>query len=300
MTTPIFEKSANSIWHNPYFDYLQDSGFWNKIDASDLPLAQDAFLLEFPEWIASSKLNSFRGLDIDHFPHRVISLGTTQAFDWWHYIIASRGQRLRVFKGEYPYHRDVSSLGWNHEQYIENAPLDKNDAVIVSIPFSGTGDKPGRWKWLVEQCEELKIPIYVDCAWFGCCEDMEAKFGPAPIRAVAFSTTKSLSCGNWRAGMVFTREKYSSLHLQTEWHHGIHLNTSIGLELIRNFGPDTIPNTYSKHANAVCEKFGLERSRTVHIAKGDDTWDEYSRDGTYNRINIRKHIKYYKKHKKFE
>ena len=52
MTTPNFEKSANSIWHNPYFDYLKDSGFWSSIDASDLPQAQDTFLHEFPDWIA--------------------------------------------------------------------------------------------------------------------------------------------------------------------------------------------------------------------------------------------------------
>lgn len=299
MTTPNFEKSANSIWHNPYFDYLKDSGFWDRIDASALPEAQDSWLIEYPEWIASSKLNSFRGLDIDKFPHRVVSLGTTQAFDWWHFMIASRGQRLRVFKGEYPYHRDVA-YHWEHTQYIENAPLQKGDAVIISIPFSGTGDKPARWKWLVKECEDKDIPIYVDCAWFGCCEDMEAKLAHAPVQAVAFSTTKGLSCGNWRAGMVFTREDYSSLHLQTEWHHGIHLNVSIGLELIRNFSPDTVPNTYSKWANKVCEHYGLERSKTVHIAKGDDSWSDYSRDGTYNRINIRKHIKHIKKHKSFE
>ena len=153
---------------------------------------------------------------------------------------------------------------------------------------------------MIEQCYELNIPIYVDCAWFGCCENIEVKLAHAPIRAVAFSTTKGLSSGNWRTGMVFTREEYSSLHLQTEWHHGIHLNTRIGLELIRNFGPDTIPNVYSKHADAVCKHYGLQRSSTVHIANGDDTWNEYNRDGTYNRINIRKHIKHIKKHKKFE
>jgi len=299
MTTPNFEKSANSIWHNPYFDYLQDSGFWSRIDASDLPQAQDTFLHEFPEWIASSKLNSFRGLDIDHYPHRVLSLGTTQAFDWWHFMCANRGQRIRVFKGEYPYHRDVA-YNWDHTQYIENQNLRKGDAVIISVPFSGHGNKHPYWKWLIEQCYELNIPIYVDCAWFGCCENIEVKLSHEPIRAIAFSTTKSLSSGNWRTGMVFTREEYSSLHLQTEWHHGIHLNTRIGLELIRNFGPDTIPNVYSKHADAVCQHYGLKRSSTVHIANGDDTWNEYNRDGTYNRINIRKHIKHIKKHKKFE
>ena len=44
--------------------------------------------------------------------------------------------------------------------------------------------------------------MLVDCAWFGTCFDIDINLDE-PIQMVAFSTTKGLSCGNWRSGITF-------------------------------------------------------------------------------------------------
>jgi len=295
---PDFGTTGNSVWNQPFVDHLKEHLF-NNIDESTIHLEQDTFLELYPEWIASSELNQFRMLD--GFQHRYVSLGVTQALDWWHYWCTANGYRLRMFRGEYPYNRDALLEQWTQDRYIDDTPLQRGDAVIISVPFSGSGRKPERWKELINTCTELDIPVFVDCAWFGTCFGIEVKLNHPCIKMVAFSPSKGLSCGNWRCGIVFTRfdETECSLGLQTEWRHGIHLNVAIANELMRNFSPDTMPKKYMPAHRAVCEHYGLETTNTIHIAVGGSEYDDFNRDGGFNRINIRDALKRYKNRGEF-
>jgi hypothetical protein len=294
INNPDFTKTGNSVWNQQYMEYLTENYFPN-IDPATLPQEQDTFLANYPKWIASSKLNKFKGLDA--FKHRFVSLGVTQALDYWHYWCQANGYNLKVYRGEYPYNRDAqinNPMEWGDS--IDDIPLQKGDAVIVSVPFSGTGKKPEHWQKLINTCNDLDIPVFVDCAWFGTCFGIEINLNEECIKMVAFSTTKGLSCGNWRSGITFSRENKGSLAVQTEWYHGIHLNLAIANSLMKEFSPDTIAKKYKEAHVAVCEHYGFETTNTVHIgiAPAGPDWDAYHRDGTYNRINIAKAIKRYK------
>ena len=296
---PDFHNHGNSIWNQPFIDHLNEN-FWPNIDPGHLPEQADKFLELYPDWIASSKLNQFRGLE--GFEHKFVSLGATQGLDWWHYWCMANGYRLRMYRGEYPYNRDVLLEGqWTHDRFIGDRPLAKGDAVIISLPFSGSGRKPDKWKQLMHTCNENNIPVFVDCAWFGTCTDIEVKLNQDCIKMVAFSTTKGLSCGNWRAGIVFSRLNEGSLAVQTEWHHGIHLNCAIANSLMENFSPDTMPKKYAEAHTAVCDYYGLATTNTIHIAQAPMTedWNQFSRDGAFNRVNIRDALKRYKKNGTF-
>jgi len=291
-----FGTTGNSVWNQPFIDHLKEN-FFNNINESTVDKEAETFLELYPQWIASSKLNQFRNLD--SFPYRYVSLGTTQALDWWHYYCMANGYRLRMFRGEYPYNRDAMLEDWTEDRYIDEAPLQRGDAVIISVPFSGSGRKHDGWKSMINTCNELDIPVFVDCAWFGTCFGIEVKLNHPCIKMVAFSTGKGLSCGNWRAGIVFTNIEPDdcSLGIQTEWNHGIHLNVAIANELMRNFGPDTMPKKYKDSHMAVCEHYGLESSNTIHIATIPPTEgaERFNRDGAYYRINIRDALKRHKK-----
>lgn len=299
-----FSTTGNSVWNQPFIDHLKEN-FFNNIDESTIHLEQDTFLDLYPEWIASSKLNKFTGLDA--FPYRYVSLGVTQALDWWHYYCMSEGRTLRMFRGEYPYNRDVLLEDWMWSRYIDDEPLKKGDAVIVSVPFSGNGSKHDRWDELMMTCNDLDIPVFVDCAWFGTCFDLQVDLDEPCVKMVGFSTGKGLSCGNWRSGIVFSRidDETCGLGLQTEWRHGIHLNVAIANELMRNFGPDTMPKKYRESHLAVCEHYGLTPSNTIHIATGDmsdDGWrvnQSFNRDDAFIRVNIRDALKRHKKKGEF-
>jgi len=261
----------------------------------------DKFLDLYPKWISSSKLNKITGHD--KLPHRFVSLGTTQGIDWWQYWCMANGYKLRMYRGEYPYVRDVLLEGeWTSERFVDDNPLQKGDALIISLPFSGTGTKHDSMEECLDECEKLGIPVFVDCAWFGTCYGIEADLDRECIKMIAFSTTKGLSCGNWRAGIVFSRINEGALAVQTEWKHGIHLNVAIANSLMETFSPDTMPKKFKDAQHAVCQHYGMQPTNTIHIGMAPDgpEWDSFARDRKYNRVNIRKAVKQYKNKGTFE
>ena len=296
---PDFSSTGNSVWHQPYIDHLKQN-FWPNIDEAHLQGESDRFLEIFPEWIHGSSRNTVKGLDV--FPHKFVSLGTTQALDWWHYYCKANNLRLRMYRGEYPYNRDVLLEGqWTWERWIDDAPLRKGDAVMISLPFSGNGKKHRHWEKLLDECDELDIPVFVDMAWYGTCWSIHVNVNRHCIKQVAFSTTKGLSCGNWRSGIVFSKLDFGSLAVQTEWQHGIHLNCAIANSLMENFTADTISKKYKEAHIAVCTHYGLETTNVVHIALApkEKQWHHFHRDEEYYRVNIRNAIKRYRKSGEF-
>jgi hypothetical protein len=279
-----FIKSANSIVHNPFRLSLINSNLINEIFHLKKPIdVQEEFLSYYKTWIESSKLNKFSGLD--NF-NQYVSLGVTQGIDDFISYCYKSNRQLKIFKGEYPYVR--STYGANIK-YIDESPLQDGDAVILSTPFSATGDLHSDWLKTINICNQLSIPIFVDCAFFGTCENINVTFDEPCIDTVAFSLTKGLNCGNFRSGIVFTKRKNSdsTLDIQTEWHHGIHLNTAIGLHLMKNFSPDTLSIAYKQQQLEICRKYNLIPSKCVHLALGDDNWKDFTRDGVSNRVGLR-------------
>jgi hypothetical protein len=262
--------------HKFLFNYVNNNGWFDR-DYN----VQNEFLDYYPKWIESSQSCVVTGLDT--FPYRFVSLGVTQTLDWFHLECARNNWKMRLFRGEYPYNRDV----FDFDEFIDDESLKPGDAVIISVPFSANGDLHPCYNEIMKTCNKLNIPVMVDCAWFGTCYDLSWSLNYECIKVVAFSTTKGLQTGNWRSGICFSKWNHGSLAVQTEWNHGIHMNTYIGLMLMKEFSPDFVPNLYKQSQKEVCDYFNLIPSKTVHIATGDDQWNYFSRDTAYNRINLR-------------
>lgn len=273
-------NTGNSVKVRPIYkflyNYVEQNGWFNE-DYN----VQEEYLDYYPKWIKSSKTCAIKGLDT--FTYRFVSLGVTQTLDWFHLECARNGLRLRLLRGEYPYNRDV----FDFDKFIDDEPLVKGDAVIISVPFSASGGLHPRYEEIMETCTALDIPVMVDCAWFGTCYDLNWSLEYECIKVAAFSTTKGLQTGNWRSGICFSKWNHGSLAVQTEWHHGIHMNAYISLLLMKNFSPDYTPDLYKESQKEICKYFGLTPSNTIHIATGDKNWNYFSRDGAYNRINLR-------------
>ena len=293
----LFEKGGNSVWHNPLMAYLEEAEILQRYLTEKYPRVQNLFLEYYPQWINESKLNSVSGLE--NFKHKAISIGCTQALDWFHLYAAQHGRTIKLFKGEYPYNRDIGIFAYS-SQMIENpANLHKNDALILSYPFSGTGTKHDQYEDIMERCNQLDIPVLLDCAWLGSAKDQHIDVNHKCIYGVAFSLTKSLSCGNWRTGMCFTNDDRCNMVLCTEWEHQVHLNTWIGYNLMQKFSTDTLQNVYGKYQQKICRDHNLIPTDTVHICHSYDVkWKDYHRDfSSYYRINIRKPLAHYRKNK---
>lgn len=285
-------KTGNSIYNDDIRQYIASLvlEWFSNSDSYSLMDKTQIFKDTFLEWIQSSKLNCIEGLH--SYPRQDITLGVTQALDQFHYQIACEGRRLRLFRGEYPYNRDVTSF--RSMDFIEERPLQDGDAVILSCPFSATGAIHSEHHNLLDEAEKKSIPVFLDMAWFGTCRDLSLDLSHPAIQHVAFSLTKGLTCGNYRSGLRFSRhmDNKDRITLQNKWNHGIHLNTFIGTHVMKQFSPDTQQIKYYEIQNEICEKLQLNPSLCVHIATSDDPkWAAFHRDSVTNRINLRVVIK---------
>ena len=288
-------KPANSVMHDPFRHFLQASNWFQDIITNKKPVdVQTEFLELYPKWIVNSKLNSVIGLD--SFPYRHVSLGTTQAMDDFVLYTFKTRRRLRVLKGEYGYAREISDCD-SISPPVDDVPLQENDSLLISSPFSSTGDIHPRWDELMDTCNKLNIPVFVDCAFYGTCIDIHLDFTHECIDTVAFSPTKGLNCGNMRTGMIFTKRsgRQCNLDILTKWHHGIHIHTYIAYILMQNFDSDTIPNTYRDIQLKACEHYQLTPTKTIHLALGDERWSHYNRENVCNRVGLRNAIYDYNK-----
>ena len=296
----LLGKTGNSVYNDEIRKFIalhigqwfEDSWKFNQM------VNMKAFVDEMKIWITSSKLNKIKG--IESFPQTCASLGVTQVLDQFHYDILISKRRLRMFRGEYPYNRDVHPFCFKTD-FIDDNPLKEGDAVIISCPFSATGDKHPAMEEILDQCLKKEIPLLIDMAWFGTCGNLDIDLSHPGITQVAFSLTKGLTCGNYRCGLRLSRSDKKEapkdrLLLHQQWNHSIHLNLKVGLELMRNFQPDTQYLKYRAAQIEICNFFDIKPSLCVHIATSQSKqWNEYSRDGLINRLNLRNAIKEYQK-----
>ena len=71
---------------------------------------------------------------------------------------------MRCFKGEFIYHEVTWRNNYPGWAYIEDDDISKNDAVIVSLPFSDYGAEHPDMQSMLDKCDELNVPVFIDCA----------------------------------------------------------------------------------------------------------------------------------------
>lgn len=245
----------------------------------------DEYLHEYDTWIKSSTSNVFTGLE--DFAYKCYSNGTTEAFDKFYMKNAKR--RFRCFKGEYMYHK----LAWRDKfdwQYLEDAPLHKNDAVVISLPFADTGDKHSDYHELMRKCSNMEVPVLVDCAYFGACRNIHIDVAYPCITDVTFSLSKTFPVAYARIGMRYTRDDNDdTMFVYHKINYNNKIGALIGLEYFKSFTPDYIPQKYLDKQMDFCNTLGVEPSKTVLF--GVDylgQYKEYNRGGPSNRLSFHK------------
>lgn len=284
-------RPANSVFDNEFRKVILEKFPWKTwfdVNYPAMNKQQDEYLKYYPEWIASSKLNQITGLE--QFPYRHLINGVTQMLDEFHFQALKSGKKIRLYRGEYPYNREVIDWNWDKD-FIDDRPLEKGDAVIISCPFSATGNKPAQWDFLLDQCYSLNIPVAVDCAFFGTCGNIQMDLSHPSIERVAFSLTKGLGTGYYRSGIEFSKDHKGHLAIQNDWYHNLHLNAAIGLFLMQEFSPDYLFNKYRKAQEDACADYGIDPTPCIHLATGGKDWKYFQRDQTVNRIGIKFAVK---------
>jgi hypothetical protein len=199
----------------------------------------------FHNWIHSSN-QPVLGLPSNKY----LVSGLTDAFNQTYSLY----NKIGVFDGEYGYHH----LVWGDSRVTTN--LDEADVIIVSHPFSADG-----------MCshERLRIadtynkPIFVDCAFFGSCIDINFDFTSYKnIHSVGFSLSKTLGTGWRRVGLLYTIDKYP-VSVYEQWDYPLLTEAEYHYNLINTITPDTLAEQYRNKQLEICKELDLVPSNTI-------------------------------------
>lgn len=272
--------------------FISDSGK-NKV------LEKESLLDEYKDtylnWILSTKKNKVSGLDL--FQEKNYSLGTTESFD--KFYIENFSKTFKCFRGDYLYH----NISWNsagiHWNYIDDEKnkinLEPNDAVVISFPFADTGNiHPLMTRDFFDECLKLGIPVMLDCAYFGICENINFDFTHPAITDVVFSLSKSFPVRHFRIGLRLSKElKNDGLTAYNNTQYLNKIGCGIGIEFMNSFSPDHPCNTYRQTQLKFCKEFDLKSSNTVIFGiDANSKYQKYNRGYPFsNRICFSKYLK---------
>ena len=242
------------------------------------------FLKEYLKWIKSTKLNNLKNLK--QFKYLCFAAGSSQVFDFFY--AKHKKRNFRAFKGEYAYH--FSSWRNNYKwKYIENLNIKKNDAVIISLPFSDTGSKHLEMENLIAKCNSLDVPVLIDCCYYSMCKGINFNFNHECIKEISFSLSKAFPVSRMRIGMRLSRKDDDDpLFFMNKLDLVNRQSAFIGLKLIKKFSFDYLYNKYSKLQKIYCQKMNLEPSSVVSLALGGEKWKMYNRGNKKNRFCLSK------------
>ncbi|MCB0377456.1 MAG: hypothetical protein KDD33_03100 [Bdellovibrionales bacterium] len=281
----ITQKTA-AVYDFAFIKALKSIPWQDWINTPETFRIREEYLETYHHWLQSSSLQKIRGLDA--FPIRHLTNGTTQSFDEAYFEYRSR--RLRIFRGEYAYHRRV----FPHWKFIEDEPLAADDFIIVSAPFCSTGEVHPQTSHTLDEALKLNVPVILDCAYIGTCAQIDFNADHPAILSVCFSLTKGLGLGDIRSGIRYSRiDNQGSISQQNQYNHSVLCAAKIGLYMMKHFSVDHIPLKFRGSQLAFCKDLSLQATPVMHIALGDQKWKSFEVDGLYNRVGIRNGVKAY-------
>ena len=246
------------------------------------------FCRNYLEWIQTTQLNQWSGLD--QFSVASFSNGTTESFD--KFYLKNIKRRLRFLRGEYMYHQVAGRKYFGEVSFLEDEPLRTGDAVVISLPFSDTGGAHPLMLTVLQQCTDLRIPVLLDCSYFGICTGIEFDLNYTCITDVTLSLSKCFPVPNLRIGMRLTRTDDDDLLLvMNKTNYVNRLSCSVGLDLMRLYSADYVWKTYNLAQREICARLQVSLSDCVIFGIDEhNRYPEYNRGGVTNRLCLSKYL----------
>lgn len=237
----------------------------------------DEYLDQWRQWLINSDSKRISGLD--KFLFGDYSLGTSQVFD--HFVIRHTSKRqIVVLRGEFQYHACISKK--INFKVIDNANhLQKNQALILSCPFSDLGTIHPEFTKILDRCCLLDIPVCLDLAYWGISKDIEIDLDHYPcVQEITSSLSKPFfPLENHRVGVRFSREYLDDgISMINEVSMQNFYSMSLGCHFMQNFSSDWNWSVYGNHYDRICNSHNLVKTNTVIFGRSDqDMYQSFNR-----------------------
>jgi len=275
------DKEARPIFDSTIYEYVKSINAWS--EPNEFHLMSYANLDEFKTLYIDllSDYKHSKLLGIERFKNINITEGTTGAFlDWY---ITYGINNIYVLVGEYPFHYG------NCIKRVDNIEALPNDSfLILSLPFSATGNIHTNYNEIIKTCEEKNIGVLLDCAYINISSIGEVNINSNAILSVATSLSKIFNTGTSnRIGLQLNLTKPKSPYQQlNDWQYVNHYSVNLHTKIMKRFGLSYVYDKYRDKQEQLCNKLNLDVSDTVIFGlSNDEKYKEYAR-GPTNRLCI--------------
>ena len=267
----------------------QYGGAWSIHDPSTAEFLQnishdqgntEKFVNDYSEWMCENKI--IKG--IEKYKIKNFSAGTTETFDkfYHHYL----HKRLRIHRGEYFYHHMMKRDCFQSSAYMDEDKIQKGDVVVMSCPFSDTGNLPPNFYSILTACEDLDVPVMLDMAYINISSIEQLDISFDCIKVITTSLSKYFPVENYRIGIRLMKEELDdTLLAYNQTGYVNHFSVHVGHELIKNFNNQYILDNYKDKQTQFCNDLKLTPSQCVIFGIDlNNSYKEYNRGGDTNRL----------------
>ena len=245
------------------------------------------FVNDYFQWFANP--HNING--IEKFNSLSYCNGTTEAFDKFYHKHMHR--KLRFLRGEYFYHQIMAKRFFKESSFIDDPnDISNDDVVVMSVPFSDTGNVPEHYDDIMTQCEKNNVPVLLDMAYISLAVKLHINVDYQCIDTITTSLSKVFPVAHWRIGMRMQKENIDDTLDAYEMNS--YLNThavNVGHQLIKQYPADYSFNKYRQQQLSFCNMLDLTPSDSFIF--GIDQFNkhpEYNRGGPTNRFCFAKHF----------
>lgn len=272
---PLTDKPYGGAWS---IHDTESVGHLNNIDHTIGDREQ--FLHDYKKWISNGK--HFKGLE--DFEHLDFSAGTSETFGQFYYQHINK--RLRLLKGEFFYHWLMGRNYFKSCVEIGADDLKSGDVVVMSCPFAGTGNIPENFYMILEQCENLQIPVMLDLAYINISKIKDLDLSFKCIHTLTTSLSKVFPVENHRIGIRMRRKFFDdSLYAYNNGNYVNLFSVNIGHQMIKKFDNNWLCKKYQDLQIDSCASLQLIPSDCVIFGLDKSgKYSEYNRGIDTNRL----------------
>ena len=227
---------------------------------------------------------------IQEFTEACYTQGTTESFSHF-YIRYQHKKRLRIARGDYFFHQMMSRLYWKDKfTWLEDDELREGDFLVISTPFSDTGNIYPNLDNILKKCDDLDIPVMLDMAYINIANNLKIDVSHRCIKYIVTSLSKPFPIEKHRIGIRLQRyiQKWEDqLYVinEDEYNYIPLINCHIGSQMMQKFDADYIPLKYKDKQIEICKELNVEPSSCVIFGiDHNDKFNEYNRGRDTNRL----------------
>jgi hypothetical protein len=156
----------------------------------------------------------------------------------------------------------------------------------MSMPFSGNGSYFPGYETILDQADELDVPVMIDGAYFGISHDVVYPLDRKCITDFALSLTKNFTGNPFRLGIRFTKDAVDDGISAGLISNGIfdQLGAWLSIQLLQQFPHTEFINRYRPVSDQICQEHGITPTNTITIAIGDSEKFASFKRGDYIRV----------------